>query len=72
MNVVMVCPNQRVGLGPCYNCGGFGYLARNCWNKGTENRIGKRKRLEYGQRLRIERGQGQDNLNGEGDLVVLN
>ena len=30
----------------CYNCKEFGYLARNCRNRGTENRIGKGRREE--------------------------
>ena len=30
----------------CYNYKGFGYLARNCRNRGTENRIGKGRREE--------------------------
>ena len=63
----------------CYNYGEFGYLARNCRNRGGGNRIGDGRRLEYGQRLRSEEnGQrlrseenGQSNLNGKGDLVVL-
>jgi len=42
----------------CYNCGGFGHLARNCRNRGTGGRIGEGRRLEY-------RNENQDNLNGE-------
>jgi len=45
-----------------YNCEDFGHLARNCRNRRMENRIGEGRRLEY----------GQENLNREGDLVVLN
>ena len=61
----------------CYNCRGFGHLARNCRNQG--NRIGEGKRLEYssnrnnGQRM-IKGGNKQNNgnnLNGNGDLIVL-
>jgi len=84
-NAVIVCPNQRIrfvqhnpyamevdkGNRNCYNCGGFGYLARNCINRETENRIGKGRRLEYKQRLAMEGNNGQCNLNEEGDLVVL-
>ena len=55
----------------CYNCGEFKHLARNCRNRGTENRIGDGKRLEYGQRLIIEENNGQRNLNEKRDLVVL-
>ena len=55
----------------CYSYRDFGHLVRNCRNKRMENRIGKDRRLEYGQRLKIEGGQGQNNLNGKGDLVVL-
>ena len=79
-NAVIVCPNQRVGFTPCnpyamnmnwenrncYSCREFGHLARNCKNRGTENRIGKGRRLEYRQNT------GQSNFNGKGDLVVLN
>ena len=79
MNIVMVCPNQRAGFALCnpyamnmnqknrnfYSCGEFSHLARNCRNRGIRNRIGKCRRLEYGQNTR------QSNLNGEGDLVVL-
>jgi len=45
----------------CYNCRGFGYLARNCRNRGTGNRIGEGRRLEYSsngnnEQKRIEGG----------------
>ena len=54
----------------CYNCEEFGHLARNYRHKG--NRIGERRRLEYGQRLTIEENNKQSNLNEKEDLVVLN
>ena len=74
-SVVIVCSNQRAWFAQqnlyamevdrsnrnCYSCEGFGYLARNCRNRRTENRIGKKIRLKYGQK----------NLNGEEYLVVL-
>ena len=61
MNTVIVCLNQKVEFvshNPytidmdrrsqnCYNCGIFGHLTRNCKNRGTENRNGKGRRLEY-------------------------
>ena len=53
----------------CYNYGEFGHLTRNCRNR--ENRIGDGRRLEYRQRLIIEEGNKQENLNRERDLVVL-
>jgi len=56
----------------CYSYGGFGHLARNCRNRGIRNRTGEERRLEYGQRLMIEGENGQSNLNGNGDLIVLN
>ena len=31
----------------CYNCERFRHIARYCRNKGTEDRIGKGKRLKY-------------------------
>ena len=63
----MVYPQQRVGFAQrnsyamdvdrgrnCYACGGFGHIAWHCRNRGVENRIGKGRRLEYGQGGRIE------------------
>ena len=85
MNAVIVCSNQRTGFAlcnlyamdvdqenrNCYSCGAFGHLARNCKNRGKENRIEEDRRLEYEQKLRIKENNGQDNLNRKGDLVVL-
>ena len=86
-NIVIVYPNQRVGFVQrnlyamdvdrenrnCYNCGRFGHLVRNYRNKGTGNRIGKGKRLEYRQRRMIEGGnEDNSNLNGDENLIVLN
>ena len=89
-NTVIVCPSQRAEFTQynpyamaidrrnrnCYNCGGFGHLARNYRNKGTENRSRERRRLEYeqdnGQRLRIEGENRQNNLNRQQDLIVFN
>jgi len=59
----------------CHNCGSFGHLARNCRNRRTENKIGEGRRLEYsnnrnnGQRRMTK--DGQNNLNGEEDLIVF-
>jgi len=86
INAVMVCPNQRIGLAQCnpyainvdqgnrncFNCGRFGYMARNCRNKRTGNRIGEGRRLEYGQILAIEGNNRQNNLKEKGDLIVFN
>ena len=52
----------------CYSCGSFGHLDRNCRNRRTENRIGEGRRLEYGS----NGNDGQNNLKGEGDLIVFN
>jgi len=59
----------------CYNCRRFRHLARNCRNRGIENRIEEGRRLEYeqnnGQRLMIEEENEQSNLNRDRDLIVL-
>ena len=59
-NKVIVCLNQQAGFVPqqdlytmevdqenrnCYNCRGFGHLARNCKNKETGDKIEKSRRL---------------------------
>jgi len=36
----------------CYSCGGFGYLSRNCKNRG---KIGQEKRVEYRKNNRQRR-----------------
>ena len=55
----------------CYNCGGFRHLARNCRNKKIKDRIGKGRRLEYGDRqwLAIKGTNKQDFV--EGDLITF-
>jgi len=59
-----------------YNCGRFGDLARNCRNRGTEGKIGKGRRLKYGNRNNKERRRIEENrhnnLNGNKNLIVLN
>jgi len=55
-------------------------MAKYYRNQGIGNRIREGKRLEYGknrnneERRMIEggNGQGQNNLNGDGDLIVFN
>jgi len=57
----------------CYNCGGFGHLARNCRNRRTGNRIEEGRRLEYRRNERQGRIEGgnRENLNREQDLILL-
>jgi len=45
----------------CYNCRGFGHLARDCRSREIKGRIGKGRRLEC-----KDRNNGQSNLNREG------
>jgi len=59
----------------CYNCEGFGHMARYCRNREIGNRIGEGRRLEYGRnkgQKRIEGGNRKQNLNRERDLILLN
>ena len=94
INAIMVCPNQQAEFVPlqdlyamevdrtnrnCYNCGGFRHIARQCRNRGTEERIREERRLRYRenrnnrQRLRIEGGNRQkNNLNRDKNLIALN
>jgi len=44
---------------------------RHCRNREIGNRIGKKRRLEYGEQGREEEGKEQSNLNREGDLIVF-
>ena len=76
-HIVMVHPTQRAQIAQynlyamevdrerCYySCGGFGHLTWNCkrWI------MGQRRRVEYED----EKNYGQNNLNKERDLIVLN
>jgi len=61
----------------CYNCRGFGHIARHYRNRGTESRIREGRRLEYRRNKNneekriIEEGNGwNNNLNGDRDLIV--
>ena len=58
----------------CYSCGGFEHLVRNCRNRRAGNRIRERRRLEYdgNNRQREMIKDGQNDLNGEQDLILLN
>ena len=49
-----------------YIYGGFGYLVRNYRNRDIRNIIREGRRLEYGQG-----NNKQNNLNENGDLIVL-
>ena len=48
----------------CYSCGGFGHLAQNC----KKQIMGQERRMEYENTC----NNGLNNLNREGDLIVLN
>jgi len=61
----------------CYNCREFEHLVRNCRNREMGGKIKQGRRLEYGEnesngqrRIEEENGQ-QNNLNGDGNLIVL-
>ena len=77
MNIVIARSQQRVGLvqhNPYvmevdrrrnyYSCGEFGHLAQNC----RRQIMGQGRRIEYEDTCNNK----QNNLNGEGDLIVLN
>jgi len=48
----------------CYNCGGLGYLARNCKNQGL---VSQGRRIEYEDNMNMI-----NNLKEEKSLVVFN
>jgi len=60
------------------NCKCFGYMARHYRNRRTKGKIRKGRKLEYrgnknnGEKRIIEGENGQNNLNGDKDLIVLN
>ena len=78
INIVMLHPNQRTEFIPCnlyamevdrgnrncYSCRGFGYLAQNC----RRQIIGQERRVEYKDNW----NNRQNNLNRNGDLIILN
>ena len=83
MNVVMIRPQQRIGLAQCnpytmevdrgrncYACGGFGHMARHCRNKG-KGRIEQGRRVEYEGGRFEENYEHLDNLKGEENLEFL-
>jgi len=88
-DVVIICPRQKVEIAQknsyaidmnrernCYTYRGFRHIAWHCRNRGVGNRIGKRRRLEYGssknnRQKRVEERNRQNNLNGEGNLIVF-
>ena len=47
----------------CYSCRGFGHLAWNCRRQGI---VGQERREKY-----KDNRNTRNNLNGEGDLIVL-
>jgi len=61
----------------CYAYGGFRHIVWHYRNRGAGNRIGKGRRLEYGNRENNEqrkiKGRNKaNNLNGKRDLIVFN
>ena len=76
INTAMVTPQQRTGFPQrnpyvmdvdkrenrnCYTCRGFGYLVKNCRNRG----------METNRRMKVDQNTNS-NLNGEGDLESPN
>jgi len=53
----------------CYNCRGFGHLARNCRNRSTRGRIREGRRLEYVNGNNSKRRMIEGNRNE--NLIVL-
>ena len=55
----------------CYTCGGFGYIAHHCRNRGRERLIEGR-RMEYGEGRIEEIHNNMNNLKGVKNLELLN
>jgi len=51
--------------GNCYNCGGFGHIARYCRKRENWRRVGQERRINY------KNIQNNSNLNREENLIVL-
>ena len=56
----------------CYACGGFGYMARNCRNRGMRGRVTENRRVEYGGGQIEEITNFSSNLKVGEDLELLN
>jgi len=55
----------------CYACGGFGYMAHNCRNRGQRGRVEENRRVEYGGGRIEEITNNSNNLKAEENLEVL-
>ena len=56
----------------CYTCRGFGYMARNCRNRGQRGRVAENRRVEYGGGRIEEIMNITNNLKGDENLELLN
>jgi len=78
MDIVIVCPQQRIGFAQrnlyainvdrgrnCYACREFGHIAWHCRSRGVWNRIGEGRRLEYrsSKNSRQRRTEGRNEQN---------
>jgi len=54
----------------CYTCGGFGYMAHHCRNRGR-GRLIEERRVEYGGRRIKEIHGNMNNLKGVENLELL-
>jgi len=55
----------------CYTCGGFGYIAHHCRNRGR-GRLIEGRRMEYGEGRIEEIHNNMNNLKGVKNLELLN
>jgi len=56
----------------CYACGGFGYMARHCRNRGQRGRVAENRRVEYRGRRIEEIMNFANNLKEEENLELFN